>query len=89
MQRSCVEGVECCNATVEVSYGRLRAAELRFKVMSYELRVFFRSVGGRSDASLWSVDECAACISLIKVPSSLERRDAETRSYFFLSLHRD
>jgi len=30
--------------------------------MSYWLRVFFRSVGGRSDASLRSVDECAACM---------------------------
>ena len=32
---------------------------------SYELRVFFRSVGGRSVASLRSVDDTAACISCL------------------------
>ena len=52
--------------------------------MSYWLRVFFRSVGGRSDASLRSVDECAACISPIKVqgskfnPSTYQRLNLST-----------
>ena len=37
----------------------------------------------RSDATLRSVDDSAACISPIKVLGliSLERRDAETRSF--------
>ena len=48
-----------------------------------ELLEFFWSVGGRSNATLRSVDECVACISTIKVLGSisLEHRDAETRSF--------
>ena len=56
------------------------------KSTSYELRVFFRSVGGRSDATLWSVDDSFTN----SLTLSIERRGAEARSsFFFLSLLRD
>ena len=50
------------------------------RATSYELRVFFRSVGGRSDATLWSVDDSFAN----SLNHSIERRDAEARSFLFL-----